>query len=126
MMLLKEKLLALLQSECMELISSHDRLSLPIVERIYKKMSVGVEFGPIKVDGGLIIDGHHRYVASLLAEYSLERIPCPRSSAKMLKKWESVELVEEDWDTSARVKRWNEIDARYIGLTMDEFIEKMK
>ncbi|MAQ41379.1 MAG: hypothetical protein CMH15_10095 [Mesonia sp.] len=45
------------------LISTHKKLCLPIINRIYKKMINGIKFDDIKVCDTLIIDGHHRYVS---------------------------------------------------------------
>ena len=58
-----------------DLKSTHSILCFPIINRIYKKMSIGIKFPSIKVDGDLIIDGHHRYLASLLAGKTLDTIP---------------------------------------------------
>jgi hypothetical protein len=54
-----------------ELKSTHGKLCFPIINRIYRKMSVGIKFKDIKTDGDLIIDGHHRFLASLLANRNL-------------------------------------------------------
>ncbi|MFD2287436.1 hypothetical protein GJU39_07690 [Pedobacter petrophilus] len=43
------------------LLSSHAKLSIPIINRIYKKMINNIKFDDIKVCDNLIIDGHHRY-----------------------------------------------------------------
>ncbi len=42
-----------------ELSATHKKLCVPIIERIYRKMLVGIAFAPIKVEGRLICDGHH-------------------------------------------------------------------
>jgi hypothetical protein len=56
-----------------ELKSTHSKLCLPIINRIYRKMVIEIKFPSIKVYGDLIIDGHHRYLASLLAAVTLEK-----------------------------------------------------
>lgn len=61
-----EALLEVLKRTDKPLISTHDKLCLPIINRIYKKMINGIKFDDIKICGKLIIDGHHRYVSSLL------------------------------------------------------------
>ena len=55
--------------------STHERLCFPVIKRLYTKMKIGIKFSGIKVDGDLIIDGHHRYLASLLAEICPESTP---------------------------------------------------
>ncbi len=54
-----------------DLKSTHGKLCFPIINRIYQKMLVGIKFPSIKIDDNLIIDGHHRYLASLLANTDL-------------------------------------------------------
>jgi hypothetical protein len=123
---MKDKLVDLMQSGKIELVSSHKKLFFPVIERLVKKMRIGVQFDPIKIHDKLIIDGHHRYVASLLADSFIERIPSLRSSAKKEEAWELVELIDEDWYTAARIKYLDELDARELGLTYEELINKIK
>ena len=63
------------------LISTHKKLCLPIINRIYKKMINGIKFDDIKVCDTLIIDGHHRYVSSLLAKIKLDKAQSSKTSA---------------------------------------------
>ena len=37
--------------------------------------------------------------------------------------WELVEFVDEDWDTPEEIKRFNEQDARYNGMTLEALME---
>lgn len=60
---------------------THTKLCVPIVDRIYRKMLAGIKFTEIKVDDRLICDGHHRYLASLLANYTLGIVPSVRTLA---------------------------------------------
>jgi hypothetical protein len=53
-------------------------------------MSVGINFSGIKVENNLICDGHHRYIASILANFPLERIPGTITFATTPVYWESV------------------------------------
>ena len=89
-------------------------------------MSIGLKFDAIKVDDKLIIDGHHRYLASILSGVSLDRNSVPKSSAKVATDWQNVALVDEDWDTAAKIAMLNELDAEYNGLSVEELIEKIK
>jgi hypothetical protein len=59
-MLTKDNLIEMMQNENLTLVSTHDRLCFPIIERIAKKMSIGLVFSSISVDGNLIVNGHHR------------------------------------------------------------------
>ena len=64
-------------------------------------MSAGIKFSEIKVENNLICDGHHRYIGSLLANFSLERIQGNVTSATTQIDWTSVIFEDEDWDTEA-------------------------
>ena len=116
----------LVQDGHAELKSTHQRLCLPVIVRIYKKMSIGIKFSGIKVDGDVIIDGHHRYLASLLAGVTLDKFPSSSTSATKITEWCSVEFVEEDWDTEAKIFLLNRLDAEYNGMTHEELYEKLK
>lgn len=122
---MKEKLTKLMQGE-LTLVSTHQKLCFPIIERIAKKMAIGITFASISVDRNIIINGHHRYLASLLVGYKLDQVPCPKTDAKEEVDWKSVKLVDEDWDTEAKIRMLNEEDARYNDLTLDELIGKLK
>jgi len=52
--------------------STHHKLCVPIVNRIYKKMVAGIKFPGIKVHKNKICDGHHRYLASMLAQMKMD------------------------------------------------------
>jgi len=75
--------------------STHAKLCFPVIKRLYRKMKIGIKFSGIKVDGDLIIDGHHRYLASLLAGVCLEKHPSNKTSATKVLEWNMVEFVEE-------------------------------
>ena len=109
-----------------ELKSTHERLCYPVIERIYKKMSIGIKFSGIKVDGDVIIDGHHRYIASLLAGITLDVYPSNKTSATKISDWKTVNFAEEDWDTEAKILILNQIDADYNEMTIYELNELLK
>lgn len=106
--------------------STHERLCLPIIIRIYKKMLLGIKFPSIKIHGDLIIDGHHRYLASILADKTIETSPSGKSSAITVTKWSEVILISEDWDTVAKIQMLNEIDANYNGIVVDDLTELLQ
>lgn len=122
---LMDRLLELIKNGELEMISTHKALSLPIIERIYKKMVLNLKFDSIQVDKGVIINGHHRYLASKLANFNLDQVLGLRSSAKELIDWQDVILVEDDWDTDAKIKRLNEEDARYNGMSVEELLAQL-
>lgn len=109
-----------------ELSSTHRKLCVPIINRIYKKMLAGIMFSAIKVDNNLICDGHHRYLASLLANFSIERIPTNRTSATIVVEWKAVVFDEMDWDTEAKINMLTEQDAIYNNMTIQQIIDILK
>ena len=89
-------------------------------------MTIGIKFPGIKVDGDVIIDGHHRYLASLIAGVSLEVYPSYKTSATAVADWTAVEIVEEDWDTPAKILFHNQMDAQFNDMTIEAFNELLK
>ena len=115
------------QLEKAKLKSTHHKLSIPIINRIRKKMEYGIKFDSIRVNGDLIIDGHHRYVSSILANFNdLEVVSYPKTSATKKYKWSEVVFLDEDWDTKEKIKRLNQIDASYNNLSLKEVIAIIK
>jgi hypothetical protein len=99
---------------------THARLCLPIIQRLHRKMLAGIKFPAIKVVGSLIIDGHHRYVAALMADYELEMVPYATTSTTRPTEWADVEFDTEDWDTEARIRLCNRTDAQFNGIPMEQ------
>ena len=89
-------------------------------------MSSGIQFAGIKVDKNLICDGHHRYIASLLANFPLERIPGNSTSATRITEWASVSFQTQEWDTPVKIAMLNEQDAVFNNIPIKELIELLK
>lgn len=115
-----------LSSKQIELTSTHKKLSIPIVNRIYKKMINGIKFDDIKVFDNLIIDGHHRYVSSIIAGIELDKAKSSKTSATTECSWEEVEFVDEEWDTEDKIRRLNELDAEFNNISLEKVIEITK
>ena len=122
----KERIERYIQDNKIELSGTHKRLCVPIIDRIYKKMLLGLKFDPIKIDDGLICDGHHRYMASLLASVSLETRPYLKTSATIVVPWDSVSFEEQDWDTPAKIDMLNEDDAAYNEIEIKTLLKLLK
>jgi len=86
----------------------------------------GIKFDDIKVCESLIIDGHHRYVSSLLAKIQLDTAKSSKTSATYEYDWVSIEFVEEEWDTKDKIARLNEIDAEFNNISVAQIIEMTK
>lgn len=105
---------------------TQDKICLPILNRIYTKINIGIEFNGIQVADGLIIDGHHRYLASLLAGISLKRFPTHKTSATQEYNWSDISFEEQDWDTEAKIEKLNREDAQANGFQLEEFLRFFK
>lgn len=122
----KEIIINFITRNEIELRSTQTKLCLPVIIRIYKKMTAGIKFSGIKVEDNLICDGHHRYLASILANFPLERVPSKKTSATNIIDWKSVIFDEEDWDTHAKIKMLNEQDAEYNNIPVEKIVELLK
>jgi hypothetical protein len=115
-----------LKEKEIRLTTTHKRLCIPIINRIYKKMAHGIKFDSIRVCENLIIDGHHRYVSSILAGIGLDTVKSSKTSATIEYGWMEVDFVEEEWDTQDKINRLNEIDAEFNNLPIEKIIEITK
>ena len=89
-------------------------------------MENGIKFDAIKVSDTTIVDGHHRYVASVLAGHHLPVIKSATTSATIEYDWNDVEFVEEDWDTPEIIQKMNQADAEYNNMTLEQINEMIK
>jgi hypothetical protein len=125
-MLFKERLHALLQGEDHPFVGSQRAVSLPIIVRLYNKIQRGVVFAPIFTKNGMVINGHHRYLAARLANSVVEHIPWETSCVKQPRAWSLVDIDEFDWDTPEAVEAHDKRDAVCMEMTLDEFLETLK
>lgn len=87
-------------------------------------MRNGIQLVSIRTSENLVIDGHHRYLAALLAEIKLDITPTQKTSATEAVAWKEVEIDTKDWDTPAKILMLNELDAKNNQLSL-EAISKM-
>lgn len=120
----REEIWACIEASKPDLKPSQQSLSMPIIKRLCKKMKAGIRFSDIKVENGIICDGHHRYIALLLAGQRIERVPSILKSEIL--DWESVVFEDGDWDDEGKVMRLNKIDAYYNNCTIDEILQILK
>ncbi|MCK6610747.1 MAG: hypothetical protein L6Q78_06865 [Bacteroidia bacterium] len=116
----------LLKEGDIQLKATQDKICVPVVERIYKKMKLGIKFSGVQVCEGMIINGHHRYIASLLSGCSIENYPWEKAPSIDVVQWPNVTLIEEDWDTVAKLLKHNEDDAKYNDISIEELEELLK
>lgn len=122
----KEMIVEFVSKNQIDLTSTHTKLCIPVINRIYKKMTIGIKFAGIKVQDNIICDGHHRYLASILANFSIEKIPGIKTIATTPIDWKSIVFEEEDWDTPAKIKMLNEQDAAYNNISIERILELLK
>ena len=122
----KETIIDFFSKNEIKLASTHNKLCLPIINRIYKKMVAGIKFTGIKVENNIICDGHHRFVASLLANIELDLFLGIKSNTANTVSWIDVVFDKDDWDTVAKIKMLNEQDALYNNIPIEVIIELIK
>ena len=115
---------AFVASNNIPFVSTQGRLCVPIVYRMCQKMAHGIKFDDIKVCGELIIDGHHRYLSSLIMKFDLGKVETNITSATTFISWDKMEFDEQDWDTPAKIEYLNELDAKYNDLEI-EFVKQI-
>ena len=115
-----------LKEKELEYLPTHNKLSLPIINRIYKKMTNGIKFEIVKINENIIIDGHHRYISSELAKSGIEKTSYPKTSATIVYSWNDVVFVNEEWDTDYKILYLNQLDAKYNDLSLEKMIEISK
>lgn len=118
----REIIIAKLQEKENILKPNQGKLSLPIINRICKKMTHNLKFRPICVSSeNLIVDGHHRYISSILTNFEIELVSnYPKPGILNDFNWNTVDFLEDDWDSPAKIKMLNEEDARYNGMEIED------
>ena len=111
-----EQIRQFLESEDFELQPTQRKLCLPILQRIYHKMNVGVEFDSINIVDNLLINGHHRYICALLLKKTLQRATWSRPSQVLTYKWPEIQIDLNDWESVDIIERHNMKDAAISGL----------
>jgi hypothetical protein len=104
--------------------ATQSRICIPIILRMCRKMAYGIKFDEIKVCDNMIIDGHHRYLSSLIMKFELAQVITNSTSATKAIDWTKVEFDDDDWDTPAKIAYLNKLDASYNGLEID-FLEQI-
>jgi hypothetical protein len=115
-----------LKENKLDYLPTQNKLSLYIINRIYKKMINGIKFEIVKTNQKFIIDGHHRYISSKLAKIEIEKTSYPKTSATTEYSWNDVQFVSEEWDTDYKILYLNQLDAKYNDLPLEKIIEISK
>jgi hypothetical protein len=116
-----EQLKEFLNSNEFEFKPIQSKLCFPIIKRIYHKMKLGIPFENINVKDGLLVNGHHRYICSLLLKKEIGINPWQYSLKETNLKWSQIEIDQTDWDTKDMIDRHNSKDAAISGLNINLF-----
>ena len=100
---------------------TQNKLCFPILQRIHYKMKIGVPFENINVHEGLLINGHHRYICSLLLKLTLNINPWSSPLQTTIYKWPEIQIEINDWESIEIIKRHNLRDAFASGLDIKAF-----
>ena len=73
-------------------------ISQPKVQKALDKLHDGSKPSPIKVDGDVIVDGHHREIAGQIFGQAPERTPWKKPPSSVAKDWKDVIIDLIDWD----------------------------
>jgi hypothetical protein len=84
-----------------------------------EKMLNKIKFDDIKICDTLIIDGHHRYISSIISGVVPTSVPTQKTSATQPFDWINIEFDENDWDTESRIQYLNEQDAKYNNVSIE-------
>ena len=78
------------------------------------------KFDAIKVCENLIIDGHHRYIASNLSGVLVERFPSTKNHNQIVFDWTDVSLVTTEYDSESEINYHNFNDAQRNSISVEE------
>ncbi len=107
----------LMQMEEYEFLPTQNKLCFPILQRLYLKMLIGVQFPPILIKGNQIINGHHRFIASQLAGIKLDSIPWEASKGTSIFRWDEITIDQIDWDTTEAIRAYHLEDSKSYNLS---------
>ena len=116
----------LIEGDQLEFLCSQRSISLPIINRIYHKMVLGIKFPEIKVSNNIIIDGHHRYLASKIASVKLQKIYFPELKYINATSWHEIFIDETDWDTIEEVRNHIQKDAKYNKISVEKLLSLLE
>lgn len=115
------QLVELIKSFNFDFYPTQNKLSIPLINRLHKKMIIGIEFDAIKVSNtGLIINGHHRYIASLLAKKNINIFPATENINQQKYDWNELILSRNDFDSKSQIKYHNYNDAQRNKIKLEE------
>jgi hypothetical protein len=73
-------------------------ISQPKVQKALDQLHGGSKAPPIKVDGDVIVDGHHREIAGQIFGQAPQTTPWKKPPSSVPKAWKDVIIDLIDWD----------------------------
>jgi hypothetical protein len=116
----------LIQDDQLEFLCSQRSISLPIIYRMYHKMRLGIKFPEIKVCKNIIIDGHHRYLASKIASIDLQKIKFSEVNNLESKRWDELLFDGTDWDMPEQILKHIQTDAQYNKISIEKLLSLLE
>ena len=110
----------LFQSGSLDLIATQPGVCLPMLQRIGKKMQLGIQFDNIRVNQSRIVDGHHRYICSRILNIDIEinnNYPIPSTAENH--DWKDLVIDEFDYETEDEILQHNIRDAELNDVDID-------
>jgi hypothetical protein len=105
-----------LKSHTFPLQPTQQKICYPIIRRIHRKMQMGVPFENINIDNLLLINGHHRYICSLLLQLEIGTNAWKSPSNTIDLKWSDIDIDANDWESIEIINRHNYLDAAKSGI----------
>lgn len=110
MILTKEIVEELLKENSFEYVSSQKKICYPKLERIFRRLSEGKDLHPIKFAENRIVEGHHRYLCSILLKKTIEMVKGGNNlSHKISYPWNQVMIDEIDWDSPDEINKYQKL-----------------
>jgi len=81
-------------------------VSVPIIQRIAKKMQNNLFVPTITVAGNILCDGHHRYLAAVLIKTEIRTKPGELSRDQPIFELTNLDFQRSDWDKPADIERY--------------------
>jgi hypothetical protein len=104
---------------------SQPRLSIPILDRIYNKIHLGITFPPVRINNSVIIDGHHRYIAYKFNNQTPEIQIYSAPTLVITYEWKSLVTDSLDWQSNSEVIHFNKLDAQLLNITVSELEQRI-
>jgi hypothetical protein len=76
-------------------------------------------FDAIRVADDVIIDGHHRYIASKLSKTEIQIFPSTKNHNQLVFKWEEIILNPNEYDSDIEINYHNFNDATKNGISLE-------